>query len=109
MGKWTKVTLKIWITIQRSLGLSKKISSAASIGYLNDFAPSRTDVDFKKWSQHGLDYLHQLCHDGTLKSFEQIRNEFTLPRSDFFRYLQLRHFLTTHRYLEMIKKPSQTF
>lgn len=65
MGQWT---------IQRSFGLSKKISSAASIGYLNDFAPSRTDVGFKKWSQYGLNYLHQLFHDDTLKSFEQIRN-----------------------------------
>jgi len=29
----------------------------------------------------------------TLKSFSQIRTEFDIPSEDFFKYLQIRHFL----------------
>ena len=106
MGEWTKVTLKIWKTVQTAFRLPKQISSAGSIGHLESFVPANLDAGFKKWSEYGLCFVYQLIRNRELKSFEQLRREFTLPRTDFFRYLQLRHFLTTHKEWEKVKNPS---
>lgn len=106
MGEWTRVTLKIWKAVQTAFNLPKQISSAGSIGYLKGFVPAHMNADFKKWSEYGLCYVYQLIHNGELKSFKQLRQEFTLPRTDFFRYLQLRHFLTTHKEWEKVKNLS---
>lgn len=45
----------------------------------------------------GLVYLHQLFRLGNLSTFEQLRNGYGLPKTDFYRYLQLRTFLTGHK------------
>lgn len=74
------VTLKIWKAVQTTFNLPKQISSAGSIGYLKGFVPAHMDAGFKKWSEYGL-----LCiSTHSLKSFEPLRQEFTLPRTDFF-------------------------
>ena len=33
----------------------------------------------------------------SLKTLEQLKKDFDLPKADFFRFLQLRTFLTTHK------------
>lgn len=64
-------------------------------------------MGFKNWSQYGLRCLHQVFSKGDLKSFEQLRHDFKLPQTNFYRYLQLRHLLTTHQEYEKVKNPSQ--
>ena len=54
----------------------------------------------------GLKFVHQLFHSNHVKSFDQLRNEFNLPRSDFFRFLQLRHFLERHGNWDKMRNPS---
>lgn len=68
--------------------MPKAISALTNIGFIRDFVPFHIDAGFRKWSEHGLTNLHQLHKDGSLKSFEQLREEFMLPNTDFFRYLQ---------------------
>ncbi|KAG7519555.1 hypothetical protein JOB18_011322 [Solea senegalensis] len=97
MADWTKTTLKIWNKIQSAFGVPKVLSSLTNIGLMKTFTPNNLDSGFRKWSDHGLNYLHQLVKDDNLKTFEQLKNEFDLPRTDFFRYLQLRSFLMTHK------------
>jgi len=90
ISEWTRTTLKIWRKIKLSYGLPKAISALTNIGFIHGFVPSQMDSGFRKWSEHGLSNLHQLHKDGCFKSFEQLRSEFTLPNTDFLRYLQLR-------------------
>lgn len=97
MADWTKTTLKIWNKIRSAFGLPKVLSSLTNIGLMKTFTPNNLDSGFRKWSDHGLNYLHQLVKDDNLKTFAQLKNEFDLPRTDFFRYLQLRSFLMTHK------------
>lgn len=103
---WTKITLKIWKKIQSAFGLPKTISSLASIGFMKTFTPNNLDTAFRKWSDHGLVYVWQLFNGGNLKTFEQLKNDFELPRTDFFRYLQLRTFLTTHKEWTKLTAPT---
>ena len=95
MADWTKTTLKIWNKIKIAFGLPKLISPLTSISFLKSFTPNKLDTSFKRWSDHGFIYIQQLIEVSNLKTFEQLKNEFDLPRTDFFRYLQLRTFLTT--------------
>ena len=98
--KWRtgpKLLLKIWNKIRSAFGLPNVLSSLTNIGLMKTFTPNNLDSGFRKWSDHGLNYLHQLVKDDNLKTFTQLKNEFDLPRTDFFRYLQLRSFLMTHK------------
>lgn len=98
MSEWTRATLKIWRKIKLSFGLPKVISALTNIGFIKDFAPSHSDTRFQRWSErHRLKNLYQLHKEGIFKSFNQLREEFTLPNTDYFRYLQLRSFLTKHK------------
>lgn len=82
-------TLKIWKTIQAFFVLSKKLSILTELGYLGDFIPAQRDRVFKNWSYYGLRYLHHVFSKSDLKSFEQLRHDFILPQTNFYRYLQL--------------------
>uniref|UniRef100_A0A3P8SZA0 Reverse transcriptase domain-containing protein n=1 Tax=Amphiprion percula TaxID=161767 RepID=A0A3P8SZA0_AMPPE len=109
MGEWTRITLNIWRKIKVSFGLPKTISALTDIGFMKDFAPSHMDAGFRKWSEHGLSKLYQLyqLHGGrSLKSLEQLKEEFKLPNTDFFRYLQLRTFLTKHKEWDKVLEPT---
>uniref|UniRef100_A0A3B5LGH6 Uncharacterized protein n=1 Tax=Xiphophorus couchianus TaxID=32473 RepID=A0A3B5LGH6_9TELE len=96
MTIWTKNTLKVWNKIQSAFKLSKQISLLSNIGYMKTFTPNNLDSEFKNWSNYGLSHIHQLINKGNFKTFEQIKSEFGLPKTDFYRYLQLRTFVTTH-------------
>lgn len=58
-----------------------------------DFPPSRLGAGFKKWQEKGLIMLGQLFEGGVLMSFEQRQRRNNLSTHDFFKYLQLRHYL----------------
>ncbi|KAF3844500.1 hypothetical protein F7725_007663 [Dissostichus mawsoni] len=105
MGQWTAATLKIWKKIQSGFGLPKKCSPLTNIGYMRTFMPSNLDAGFK-WSEHGLTSLYQILDKDNLRTFEQLKNDFHIPKTDFFRYLQLRPFLTTQKEWEKFRKPT---
>ena len=97
MATWTKNTLKIWVKVQSTFGLPTQISPLTSIGSIKSFIPNNLDIGFRRWSEYGLVHLHQLFSFGSLRTFEQLRNCYGLPKTDFYRYLQLRTFLTRHK------------
>ena len=96
MNEWTRATVKIWRKIKTTFGLPKRISSLTNIGYMREFIPARLDAGFRNWSNYGLASVYQLLNADGFKSFEQLQTQFDLPRTNFYRYLQLRDFLTKH-------------
>lgn len=54
-----------------------------------------TILDHNLWLTQGVWSLSDVYCGTTLKSFQQLKNEFNLPISMHFRYLQLRHALQT--------------
>jgi len=96
MGEWNKILSKFRDPYKDHLVCLRKSHLQQALALLMTLHHLVQTWVSKKWSQYGVDYLHQFFHDDTLKSFEQIRNEFALPRSEFIRYLQLRHFFTMH-------------
>lgn len=85
-------TLKIWAQFRRHFGLQ----SASILGPMVSnclFPPSYVDSAFCVWEERGIRLLRDLYFDNTFCSFEELARKFALPRSHFFRFLQIRSFI----------------
>lgn len=89
-----KHSLKIWAQFRRSFSLND-FSIHAPITKNNMFAPSMTDEAYDGWAQRGLIKLSNMYDEGNCMSFEQLRLKYNIPRTHFFRFLQLRSFLSS--------------
>lgn len=96
--------MKVWSTIQKKLSISSSVSKATKIAKNPDFVPCTMDAGFEKWTNKGLIYISQIFMGQILKSFEQLKQEFNLQNNDFYKYLQLRHYLQKHNEWERISK-----
>lgn len=86
-----KSTLRIWNQFRRHFDL-KTVSSLTPIALNPIFGPSLMDGTFGSWSALGINTLKDLYIDNIFASFQQLSERYTLPRRDFFRYLQIRSF-----------------
>lgn len=64
------------------LGIPGDGSGLSSI-YLKDFIPLRLHVGYKQLSHFNLSFVHKLIENQELKTFEQLVEDFNLPKSDF--------------------------
>lgn len=106
IGEWSSATIKIWKKIQQCLDLPKDLSALSSIACLQGFTPSLLNSGFSRWSNFGITKLFHLLGKGQLKSFEQLNQEFHLPHSESFRYLQIKSFISKHKDFKKVIKPS---
>ena len=58
------------------------------------FAPNKLDTRFKEWTNKGPTALCKIIEENTQLSFERIKGKYSLQAQDFYRYLQLRHFVS---------------
>ena len=88
-------TVKIWNQFRRSFTLNN-ISLFGPITKNNPFPPSVLDGAFGVWYRSGIHSLQNVYADNNFASFEQLVDRFNIPRSHFFRYLQLQNFIASH-------------
>lgn len=104
MGKLPPVTrtyvihniLRAWQDAKRFCGFSAKISMLAPLSPNPDLPSSLGKSLFIKWKEHGICQFRDLFINDTLKSFIDLRQEFKIPRQDFYKYLQIRHLIISH-------------
>lgn len=87
-----KLTLKIWNQFRRHFGF-QTISFAAPVASNPAFSPSIIDNAFSTWANLGIRRFQDLYIDNTFATFEQLSVKFGLPRSHFFRFLQIRSYV----------------
>lgn len=88
-------TLKIWAQIRRYFGwLTLPLSTPICNNHL--FIPAKSDSNFISLENKGIRELGDLYIEDLFASFNQLISRFSLNRSDFFRYFQLRDFARTH-------------
>ena len=105
---WIRGKMKVWSMVCKKLKLSNSICRATRISTNSDFLPSMMDAGYNSWTHQGFKYIAQMFRGQTLKSFQQLEQEFNLPAHDFYKFLQLRHYLKTHKEWENIcKTPSK--
>ena len=85
-------TLRIWSQFRKHFGLQEASVLSPIISNIA-FIPSNTDAAFQLWHKNGIGCLKDLFSNNIFLSFEQVSQTFNLPRTHFFRYLQMRHFV----------------
>lgn len=90
---WVKLTLKIWKTIIKEYKLEGDIVILKWCAYDSDFSPNKLDSRFKDWTAKGITALCNVMKGGTLLSFETLKEKHLLEKQDFYRYLQMRHYV----------------
>ena len=88
-------SLRIWSQFRIHFGLRHMVTSIP-IARNPHFKPALLDSAFHIWSQKGLKSVTDLFHNKTFSSFEFLVKEHGIPRSHFFRYLQIRDFVRKH-------------
>lgn len=88
-------TIFIWHQAHVALNEESKLSVLSPIWGNNTFKPAHADMGFKMWMNKGLRKIGDLYSDGVLMSFEQLSNNYNLPKKHFFKYLQVRSFITS--------------
>ena len=103
-NEWIKHTLKVWTTVKKMLRGPETISRAMLIVGNIEFPPSVWDSGFRRWANKGLCTINQLFKETEFKSFPQLQEQFGLPSNDLYRYLQIRHYITSHKERELLTK-----
>ncbi len=96
-NEYMRETLKIWLIVRKTFGLSNSTSRDTKIAMNPDFVPSTMDTGYNKWANKGLVYIAQVFKGQNIKSFEELRKEFSLLAQDFYKFLQLRSYLQNHK------------
>ena len=102
-----KNTISIWHKSHAALSEVSKLSWLSPIWGNDRFKPGRADTRFKSWLNNGLNKIGDLYSEGVLMSFEQLVNKYGLPQKTFFKYLQVRSFITT-QLKSTVKPPLST-
>ena len=71
--------------------LDHKLQIIQWCAYDPNFKPNTMDHRFKFWISKGMTTFYSLTKKGQLKDFENLREEYCLEKSDFYRYLQMRN------------------
>ncbi len=58
-----------------------------------DLPTSIQNIGLLSWRSRGVSEFGHLFDDGQMRSFQELRLEFNLSSKDFYKFLQIRHFL----------------
>lgn len=86
-------SLKIWVQFHCYFGFQSLSTKSPLIGN-HLFIPSLMNNAFSIWAQLGVRCIRDLFIDGVFTSFQQLVSKFSLPKNHFFRYLQVRSFIS---------------
>ena len=89
------LSLKIWKEVQKICNIQKTAKLLRWCAFDTEFPPNLNDKRFNMWIRRGVTAYCTLIHKGALKSFQNMKEEYNLEQQDFFRFLQMRHYLKT--------------
>ena len=84
--------IKIWKQIKTYFG-NNSLSFLLPIADNPSFPPSQLDDTFTQWRGLGIRTIGDLYIGETFASFAQLQEKYRLPRSNFFRFLQVRNYI----------------
>lgn len=74
--------------------LEKDIMVLKWCAYDTQFEPNKLDNRFKDWANNGITAVCMIIKDNILFSFGKVKEKYNLEMQHFYRYLQMRHFVT---------------
>ena len=86
-------TLQVWRDVRKYLNIPSAISARSPLALNPDLPVQIRSIGLLEWASKGLPEVSGLLTSNSVKPFEQIRKDFDIPCKDFFKYLQIRHFV----------------
>lgn len=86
------ITAKIWAQFRRHFGLTN-ISIYSPIWENHNCPPASFDASFQTWHTKGIKLWLNLFAKGRFLQFSELSETFSLSKSNFFRYLQIKNFV----------------
>lgn len=62
-----------------------------------DFVPAKLDGGFIQWAEKGLVTVNQFFEGKILKVFSQLQAQYGITSNELFKYVQIQHYLMTHK------------
>uniref|UniRef100_A0A3Q3H395 Reverse transcriptase domain-containing protein n=2 Tax=Kryptolebias marmoratus TaxID=37003 RepID=A0A3Q3H395_KRYMA len=90
-------TLLAWRDVKKYLNISPTLSSWSSLTLNPDLPAEIRNIGLSEWSSRGLSIIMDILDSDSVKSFEQIKADFNISNRDFYKYLQIRHFVNSLR------------
>ncbi|CAI5636845.1 unnamed protein product [Oreochromis niloticus] len=90
----TSHTLEIWFGLVKQSKLEREVKMLNWAAYVVGVIPSAHDSGFRKWEQKGITAICTIMKDGHLMSFQDLKDRYSLEKTDFYRYLQLRDYFS---------------
>lgn len=92
---FVKNTISVWYAAHNFVDETITLSRFTPIWGNRQFRPGRLDGGFKLWAEKGIGTISDLYFEGTLLRFDQLCQKYGIPQKHFFKYLQLRSFITS--------------
>ncbi|XP_062909313.1 uncharacterized protein LOC134349231 [Mobula hypostoma] len=92
-NSWINLTLKVWQKVVNSCGINNMLKLFRWCAYDTEFLPNRGDNRFELWIKKGLTTYLSFTHKRVLQSSQFLQGKHGLEHNDFFRYLQVRHYV----------------
>jgi len=99
---FVKNTIVVWYEVLKHIGQIPELSQFTPIWGNTMFTPGTHDGGFKIWASKGLNKVADLFNDETMLSFQELRHKFDLPKTHFFKYLQIRNFINKTQHLSLL-------
>lgn len=91
-----KVVIKVWQLLVCKHNVHPHMQSPDAPLWLNtQLSEFLTVPDPGFWAARGVRRLEHICSDGSLLSFDSLKEKFGLTNRQFLRYLQIRHAFAT--------------
>ena len=102
-----KSMIRVWQEVNKYLGVAPRLSCFSPIWGNRQFVPGRADGGFKLWTDKGVRQLRDVFGGpkGHMLSFEDLVIKYDIPRSHFFKYLQLRSFISDNQDHSLLEPP----
>lgn len=82
----------MWKHVKKYLAIPNKLSFKSPITLNPDLSPTVQNISLLTWKLRGFSEFGHLFDNGQMRSFQSLNQEF----KDFYKFLQLRHFLESH-------------
>lgn len=93
-SQWINLPLKIWKSEVKKLKLQKEVNILRWPAYDPEFLPAIQDASFRHWALCGLTAVCTMYKKSNLMPFDALCELYSLDKHDYFRYLQLRNYVT---------------
>lgn len=70
------------------VGISKKALKSFPFSTLKIIC---SDMSLASWTTGGITTIGNILHEGKLRPFQQLHEDYNIPNKDFFKYLRVRH------------------